>query len=29
VPIVATTFMVSTVLIQLDQGGRGDLRITY
>jgi hypothetical protein len=28
-PIIATTFMVSTVLIQLDQGGRGDLRITY
>jgi hypothetical protein len=27
--IVATTFMVSTVLIQLDQSGRGDLKITF
>jgi hypothetical protein len=28
-PIVATTYMISTVLMQLDAGGRGDIRVTY
>jgi hypothetical protein len=27
--IVATTFMISTVLMQLEAGGRGDIRVTY